>query len=403
MKKMRFFIVLMAILFSIVKVNGLAAESDDIEYSDSLSEEIENPEENVEGENDTDDIEVPEDSYQEEVIDEEVIDEEGTEQEKSSAQEEEFEIPQVVGLSEDEARNAMANSDAEIIYRYVIDNEAENGIVLNQYIDDEGNIVVEIAQNDMETDKTEGLFNITNSFALAKMKSDAPSIVNSTWDDNYSYSYEFNWDNSQSCWYWGYWEGGLQNYKTPEGEYDSNVRHRMGLYCDGQNVHLFIEFARVYGTKINGNDYNFYFDGEPAKFNVVYSDNNAPITGNLREPGYYNITVINENNSISSYEAMGAHGTLWVKEDNINDELELIIPLEVFKEQNPNINIDNFSVVEYYNPNLMYRRIACAGADTAPWVFAGFSVAFWSIGLGILMRKKAGEGQGEAAYDKNQA
>ena len=66
------------------------------------------------------------------------------------------------------------------------------------------------------------------------------------WNDK-PYSYEYNWDNSDNCWYYGVWYDG-QCFKTPEGTYDTTVRHKMQLYSDNEYVYMHIVISEDYGS-----------------------------------------------------------------------------------------------------------------------------------------------------------
>lgn len=205
----------------------------------------------------------------------------------------------------------------------------------------------------------------------------------SDWD-GLPYSYEYNWDNSQNCWQWGVWVDGVC-YKTPVNEYDTNVRHKMQLYCDGEYVYLHIVFSRDYWAKFNGEDYQFFINGDMAAFQVEWVGGGT-ITNNLGDtsPGIYEVEVRHRNSSMSYDVANGSSAYLKVNEGNVNDELELRIPLSEMKRQNNSINLEAISTIEFYTPNLMYRRITAAGTSTGP-VVLGF-VCF-AIVLASLVKK----------------
>ena len=54
----------------------------------------------------------------------------------------------------------------------------------------------------------------------------------------------------------------------------------------------------------------------------------------------------------------------------MKNELELKIPLSEFITQNPNINLDNYSMISFYTPNLMLGKVNAAGASTGAKPFA---------------------------------
>ena len=206
------------------------------------------------------------------------------------------------------------------------------------------------------------------------------------WSDK-PYSWEYNWDNSQNCWNSGMWING-ENYKTPEGTYDENVRHKMSLYCDGTYVYLYEKFAKIYETKMNGNGMSFFIDGIECKFQLNdYNGNQLTNVAKNWQPGVYDVQLVHENGALSSMEVIDGRACYTVHNDeHINDELEIRIPLSEFNRQNSNVNIENFSTIEYFNQNLMYRRLTYTGTSTGPWfgvVLSGLTV----FGIIYLSRK----------------
>lgn len=246
-----------------------------------------------------------------------------------------------------------------------------------------GEDVPDIEEELLEEEYEEG--GLLDPFAL-QSEVIAPSKADDSWQ-GYPLSYHYNWDNSQNCWNWGEYYNGVC-YKTPEGTYDSNVRHAVGLYCDGSNIHLYIKYALIYGTKVNGDQFIFSVDGNSASFRFVFDDDGAPITGCNRNPGNYKLDLRNADGSISG-KSTGFVGTLDVHENNENDELELIIPLEILKAQNPAINIDNFSAITFFNPNLMYKSQTCAGAGNGKLLFVLGSLAVFTGFIVWHKRKKS--------------
>lgn len=208
-------------------------------------------------------------------------------------------------------------------------------------------------------------------------------------------SYEYNWDNSSNCWYWGCWvdedkDGqGDVNYMTPEGTYDNNVRHLMQLYCDGEYVYLHIKIATIYESGFNGEDYQFYIDGNMAAYQVVQEDNTllTNVINNM-QPGTLEVKVKHRDSSWSYTDVPNSKAYVTKYENNKNSELELKIPLSEMVKQNPNINIETMSVIEFFTPNLMYRRIASAGTSTYPIVLMGICISIVSIGLFKYKRGK---------------
>ena len=196
----------------------------------------------------------------------------------------------------------------------------------------------------------------TNSFSFVDKNDIVIDGVYDDWED-YPESYEYNWDNSQNCWNLGVWYDG-KCYKTAEGTYDTNVRHKMQMVSNGTTVFVHIIFSRDYGAKFNGEDYQFYIDGKMAAFQVEYK-NGGTITNNTQ-----NLPVLTK-----------------YKED-VNMELEFSIPLSEMKKQNPTINLNTVSIIEFFTPNLMYRKISCVGTPTGT-VLLG-CIVFAIVGLIVL-------------------
>ena len=293
------------------------------------------------------------------------------------------EIPNYVGMKETELDTDFINN-ANTIITYVVREDVEEGTVLSQTTNEDGNIVLEIATAPVVVEPVMS-FNLLNNFELMDEMTDPPSVENNTWSD-YPMSYEYNWDNSQSCWNWGEWKNGVK-YTTPEGTYDNNVRHEMGMYSDGENIHLRISYATIYNTIANGDDMNFYIDGQGAKFRVLYADNGSGITGQARPEGSYDLVVVNGDHWNSSYDANGSYGTMIVKEGNVNNEMEIVIPLETLKEQNSNIDIEHIQNIEFFNPNLMYRHISCGGASTGSMGFIIMTILLFGIATIIYQKR----------------
>ncbi len=277
------------------------------------------------------------------------------------------------------AEDAFAGEygDIPVITKLVEDGSVPEGTVLREYpdVDENGNpvIVQEVATAPVEEAVGEEDFDLLDHFGLAaSMSQEAPTIDNGGWSDLPS-SWEYNWDNSDNATKWGMWggNGNLQGYVAGSIE-DLNVRHRMQMYCDGENVHLMITYASCFDNAGNGDDYNFYIDGERVKFKVTYDDGKQ-LTQD-RKPGTYTLRIEHEDDSISSKEVMGGTGEMIVHAGQLNNVTEITIPVSEMVRQNPNINPDTFSMIEFFTPNLMYRRIATSGASagTVPFVLITF-------------------------------
>ena len=273
------------------------------------------------------------------------------------------------------------DGEANVLKKYIPSDEYGENIILDSYVDEDGNLVVLISQGAAVPEE--------DGKKTASTRGDAPAVDGSFsgWDEIPS-SYEYNWDNSQNCWQWGEWKDGVC-YKTEEGTYDSNVRHEMKLYSDGENVYLKIKYATIYsGTQSNGDDYNFYIDGKQVKYHITW-DNAQSITGATPGPGTYQVDVRNGDYDISGTVVDGAVAYYHVTEDQKNNELELKIPLAAFQMQNGEIDLDNYSMIQFFTPNLMYRRIGVAGSPTGAVPFA--AGAFLLVPAGYVWLKKREE------------
>lgn len=226
-----------------------------------------------------------------------------------------------------------------------------------------------------------------NSFSLRGTSTIAIDGNFSDWD-SLPCSYEYNWDNSQNCWQWGVWIDGVC-YKTEVGTYSTDVRHKMQLYCDGEYVYLHVVFSRDY-PRINGSDYQFSVDGQMAAFslNTIGGGDISSMTSYA--PGVYPAEVRHRNTGLSFLGANGTNAFVKVNKGNINNEFEMRIPLEELHRQNNNINIETASVIEFFTPNLMYRKITAVGTSTAPMKFGGLCFGIVAIGFMWSKRKKNG-------------
>lgn len=342
------------------------------------------------------------------------------------------EIPDVAGMREEDAVSALEavvlpdGAQVEIIKSYEYSTEAEADTVFAQ--EPVGSVdakeaaqvflSVSLGQEPAEqlagASQESGVSQETGASQLAGGSQEAGALssfglaaaadmtVNSTesrlgidWE-GLPYSYEYNWDNSANCWYHGVWVDGVC-YKTPEGTYSTDVRHKMQLYCDGTYVYLHVVISRDYGAKFNGEDYQFWIDGQMAAFQLEYMGGGT-ITGNTSDlaPGTYQVEVRHRDASMS-YEVVPDSLAYFTKYDNdVNAEAELRIPLSELQRQNPNINLDSIGTIEFYTPNLMYRRIMASGADTFPLATAG--AAFLLIPAStVLLKKKKWKKEGKGS------
>ena len=105
--------------------------------------------------------------------------------------------------------------------------------------------------------------------------------------------------------------------------------------------------------------------------------------GNVDE-GVYEVEVNHSNGGLNT--AAGATAYLQTNENNLNNEIEMCIPLSELEKQNNLINSDTASVISFNNPNLMYRDITMAGTSTGPTWLAVCCVGI--VGLGFFLRRK---------------
>lgn len=215
--------------------------------------------------------------------------------------------------------------------------------------------------------RAEGL-EYTNAFSLGDGSAVTIDGNFSDWD-SLPCSYEYNWDNSENCWQWGVWVDGVC-YLTERGTYSTDVRHKMQLYCDGEYVYLHIVYSRDYQTGLNGDDFQFFVDGQMAAFQVTSESGSAIDTMMQNEPGIYPLDIRHRDTGLSFLYAEGTDGYLRLTEDKINNEIEIRIPLAELQRQNPAINMETITSIEFFTPNLMYRRITAVGTSSGPLVLS---------------------------------
>lgn len=213
------------------------------------------------------------------------------------------------------------------------------------------------------------------------------------WSDK-PYSWEYNWDNPWKI--ENYWDGTAnitKEYKDENGNpYNLEIRHKMSLYNDGVNVYLHIEFATNYSARVNVDDYEIYVDGQMAMYRLTYPGGGKIFDNDkVPAPGIYQLEVRNGDSSISGTVVNGAMAIYTKKANNINNELEIKIPLTALKAQNSNINLSNYTTIEFFTPNLMYRRIACSGTSTGPYIGVGIGLAIVAGAVYWRKRKKGSQ------------
>ena len=288
------------------------------------------------------------------------------------------------------------DGETNAVKQYVVSDEVPAGTIINSYVDENGNLVMMISQGaaastveEPKEDKT-ALEEVVETVAqgldsVFGSSSSAPPVDGSFtgWDDVPA-SYEFNWNKPDA------WVDGTHYTETNS----TDVRHEMKLYSDGENVYLRVVFAREFcnGQVANGNDYQFWIDDQQmAAYQVQWPDG-SQLSYNSGEPGVYAVEVRHRDSSWSYVLTDGAVAYYRVNENNLNNELELKIPMSEFVKQNGNINLDNYSMIGFFTPNLMQDKIYTAGASTGAEPFA--AAAFLLVPTSCMLIKKRNEKEG---------
>lgn len=305
------------------------------------------------------------------------------------------EIPDVRGKTEEEALQILESMEipegyhVEMIKEYAYSEEAETDIVYKQEplgsvsIQDQEKIYLTIS---MGKEPVEGANLKLNKFGIGgPINQSVPSRYGIDWDA-LPHSFEYNWDNSSNCWYHGVWIDGVK-YTTPVGTYDTNVRHKMQLHCDGTNIYLHIVFSRDYMSSASAHLYEFFLDGERTAFRLD-SYNGKLLTNTDLNPGTYGVTVRHADSSDSFKIAEGASAYFTVFDSRVNAELEMKIPISEMVRQNPNINPDQIGSISFFSPNLTYRKVTISGASTFPFVFAAVTFILVLGSFYLIKRKK---------------
>ena len=347
-------------------------EIKETESQESEKMEVETPEtgENESGETEeTGENESGETEETEEIVE---TDEEDETLETEETQEVQMlEIPDVTGMNYQDADAALKEFSVEILHTFTYSDEIEEDVVISQSIS--GNVdAEELNQITLEI-----------SAGPEKARSAKEEVISidgdfSDWSDK-PYSWEYGYENSNEVWNgWFYVNGKAE--QCEKGTYNNNVRHKIGLYCDGENVYVYVQLATAYGSGFDGIDYEFTVDGQKAAFQLFTSG------ADMSTPGVYNVDVKNRNGSAGYTLADGADSKLLVHENGKNNELEVKIPLSTLQMQNPNIDIENVGNIEFWASHLMYRPVSAAGADTSP--YAGAALAFMLIPSSTILLKK---------------
>lgn len=290
------------------------------------------------------------------------------------------------------------DGETNAVKQYMISDEVPAGTIINSFVDENGNLVMVISQGapasaveESEEDKTvlemvvETVENGLES-ALGSSSSAPPVDGSFTGWDDVPASYEFNWDKPDA------WIDGV-HYTDPN---TTDVRHEMKLYSDGENIYLRIIYAREFSTGQlgNGNWYTFWLDeneGTKASYQVEWPAGSS-LSNTNAAPGVYQVEVRHADGSISYTTVDGAVAYYLVKDGNVNNELELKIPLSEFVKQNPNIDLSDYNMISYTSPNLMKDHLSVAGASTGAEPFA--AAAFLLVPTSCMLIKKKNEKEG---------
>jgi len=287
------------------------------------------------------------------------------------------EIPDVTNVSETEALKLLDtvvlpnDSEIEIIKEYVYSKEVKKDVVFMQNpvgivaLQEAEKIYLTISMGEEPLDIVD---TAVNSFGIGGPVNPTTSSKYGIDWDALPHSFEYNWDNSQNCWHHGVWIDG-EKYTTPEGTYDTNVRHKVQLHCDGTNVYLHIIFSRDYEAAANGNTYVFSIDGHQAVFQVQTYDGKQ-LANNSLDPGTYQVAVIHANSSISTHQVEGGSAHFTVFDSKVNADLEIKIPLSEMARQNASIDLDHIGAITFTCPNLAYNPVTASGASTFPFALA---------------------------------
>lgn len=282
-----------------------------------------------------------------------------------------FEIPEVVGKNYEEADALLAGVPLEIIHTFAASDAYAEDVVISQSASGtvtEGEMtqliltISEGAEDQKVQELSEG-----GQRGLAAIFSDEADIVIdgdfSDWADK-PYSWEFGYDNSNEVWNgWFYVDGKLE--QCEKGTFNNNVRHKISLYCDGENVYVYVQLAKAYKAGFSGEDYEFTIDGQMAAFQLFTQ--NVDMTN----PGVYTVDVKDRHTYAL---ADGASAKILVHEGGIYNELELMIPLTAMETHNPAIDIENIGTIQFRASHLMYRPVTTSGADTMPFVWAALAL-----------------------------
>jgi hypothetical protein len=235
------------------------------------------------------------------------------------------------------------------------------------------------------------LSNLIPFNAVVAQASETGIIIDGYYDDwsDKPYSWEYSHDNRWQI--ENYWDGTAnitKEYRDENGNpYNLEIRHKMALFFDGEYVYLHILISSNPGAGLHAEDFRFYIDGEMAAFRVTYTGGDRITkTDKKEDSGIYSVEVRHRETDLSNTVVVGAEAAFTKKDYDLNNEIELKIPIIAMTLQNPNISTDSVRTIEFFTPNLMYRRIACSGVSTGPMIGIVLSVA--AVGGVLLWNKR---------------
>lgn len=290
-------------------------------------------------------------------------------------------IPDVVGMNYRDAEEALTGIPVEVIRQFVASDIIPEDEVISQSMTgavqkgEARQLILSISQG-TEGVKPQKMAGGMPQGLAAVLADQADIVIDgdfSDWADK-PYSWEFGYDNSSAVWNgWFYVDGKVE--QCEKGTFNNIVRHKISLYCDSENVYVYVSLAKAYKAGFSGEDFEFTIDGQKAAFQLMAQEVDN------KTPGVYTVYVKDRN----SYQlADGAVAKILVHEGGVNNEMEVKIPLQAMKEHNSNIDIENIGTIQFKTSHLMYRPITVSGADTMPFVWAFLALLIVPVSVYVI-------------------
>lgn len=180
--------------------------------------------------------------------------------------------------------------------------------------------------------------------------SDAGIVIDGYYDD---------WSDKPQAFYYYYGKG------KPRLE----TSHIISFYRDRDYLYLYITLASSFDYGFEGEGYVFVADGLSAYFYITFVGG-EPTTGNTYNlaAGNYVAEVRHASSSLENTVVSGAEVVITKKRNNINNQVELKIPIVALVEQNPYININLIKKLQMYNYYITSKWITVSGTSTVPFV-----------------------------------